>query len=145
MTSQKRTKFVNTKQPELIDHKPPKWFIDDQWEPFIKRERLKVIAQQWPAHLNEKWQEFIENNGENSSGKRAVGPKLTAHLAENALIQQNQLYRVEIHHNDDERTTVKWSHDNGSVVYPITWINAKSDSGSGCDISVNGSVGNGLD
>ena len=35
-------------------------------------------------------------------------------------IQDNQLYRVEVHAVDqDGRPAIKWSRDNGSVVFPI--------------------------
>lgn len=41
--------------------------------------------------------------------------------------RENQLYRIEVHEGGDARTaTVKWSRDNGSVVFPITAFTANT-------------------
>ncbi len=116
-----RKNFIDKKRQALIAKKP-EMFTVPEWERFIERERLDVIKQEWREHLKNRWQKFFEDKWQEFVKKRADVPKLTAHLAANTFIQQNQLYRVEIHHRDDTQITIKWSRENGSVVYPIVTI-----------------------
>lgn len=42
--------------------------------------------------------------------------------------RENQLYRVEIHHSTPEKTTFKWSRENGSVLFPVESVTTINDS-----------------
>ena len=62
------------------------------------------------------WQQLMVKQAIKARGQ------LTARQTKDIIIQQNQLYRVEIHQSDATHTTCKWSRENGSVVYPVEKI-----------------------
>jgi hypothetical protein len=99
---------------------------------------IEAVAKLGPDNRDAKWEEW------RTELVRAPRARLAAMVDKDAAPanpcqappgagyfgNENQLYRVEIHRGSGEekdgeklRPTFKWSRDNGSVVYPLVWVN----------------------
>lgn len=61
-------------------------------------------------------------------GKQQSKGQLKAEKLTQGAIQQNQLYRVEVHSVENDQINFKWSRENGAVAYSILAIIAKPNS-----------------